>query len=139
MARLLGLDHRFGLLSGGAVAICGISAAMTLSSVMPKTRDVEQYTLLTVVMVAMFGAVAMVSYPVISDRLQLDSLEAGIFIGGSIHDVSHVVGARFVLAIVALGIKTSFKGLISIGWRPMALVLAESCFLGLLVAGWVLM
>ena len=90
-ARLLGLDHRLGLLSGGAVGICGISAAMTLASVMPRNRDTECYTLLTVIMVATFGAVAMVVYPVIARAFGLDAVAAGIFIGGAIHDVSHVV------------------------------------------------
>ncbi len=66
IARALKLDYRFGMLSGGAVGICGIAAAMTLSSVMPKSKEMEQYTLLTVIMVATFGAVAMVSYPVLA-------------------------------------------------------------------------
>ena len=42
----------------------------------------------------------------------------------------------FVLAIVALGMKTSFRALVGIGWRPMVLVLAESAFLGALVLTW---
>jgi uncharacterized integral membrane protein (TIGR00698 family) len=220
-ARILKLDYRFGMLSGGAVAICGISAAMTLSSVMPRNRETEHYTLLTVLMVAAFGAIAMVVYPVVADMLDFGTVAAGLFIGGSIHDVSHVVGASysmspevgysamvvkmlrvallipvtwvffglfkeeraagtrtttvalpfflvafvalvvmnnlgwipksasngmsliskgcFVLAIVALGMKTSFKGLISIGWRPLALVLAESAFLGLGIIAWILL
>jgi uncharacterized membrane protein YadS len=53
--------------------------------------------------------------------------------------MDEVSRACFVLAIVALGMKTSFKGLIAIGWQPMALVLAESCFLGFLVMAWVMM
>ncbi len=44
VARVLRLDHRFGLLSGGAVAICGIAAAMTLSSVMPRNQATEHYS-----------------------------------------------------------------------------------------------
>lgn len=221
IARVLRLDHRFGMLSGGAVAICGIAAAMTLSSVMPRNQATEHYTLLTVMMVAAFGAVAMVVYPVIAASLDLGTLASGLFIGASIHDVSHVVGASysispdvghsamvvkmlrvallipvtwiffglfrqerasgdgtasvplpfflvafvvvvavnnlnwipgvvsevmssvsracFVLAIAALGMKTSFKGLIRIGWRPLALVFAESAFLGLLVIAWILL
>ena len=43
-----------------------------------------------------------------------------------------------ILAIVALGMKTSFKGLLAVGWRPLALVLFESLFLGALVLAWVL-
>jgi len=221
IAKALKLDYRFGMLSGGAVGICGISAAMTLSSVMPKSKEIEHYTLLTVVMVATFGAIAMVVYPVLASFLGLSSQQMGIFIGGSIHDVSHVIGAGysisedvgyvamivkmlrvallipmawiflliftkqraasevrtklsppyfllgfvllaiinnigwipqaaaevmntisqdcFVVAIAALGMKTSFKGLFNIGWRPVAMVLSESLFLGGLVLAWVML
>ena len=52
--------------------------------------------------------------------------------------LDHLSRACFVLAIVALGMKTSFKGLLAVGWRPLALVLFESLFLGALVLAWVL-
>lgn len=97
-AKILKLDHRFGMLSGGAVAICGISAAMTLSSVMPKNQETEHYTLLTVLMVAAFGAIAMVVYPVVADMLDLSTAASALFIGGSVHDVSHVVGASYSIS-----------------------------------------
>jgi len=194
VGRILGLDRRLGLMSGGAVAICGISAALTLSSVMPKDKDTEKFTTLTVVLIATFGAMAMVAYPVLVAWLDLNATQAGIFLGGSIHDVSHVVGAGFalseevgyaamtvkmvrvamliflmafvgmmlmtnfgliptelgelfklisrgcfVLAIVALGIKTSFKSLIDIGFKPIILVLTESLFIGALVLAWILL
>jgi uncharacterized membrane protein YadS len=45
----------------------------------------------------------------------------------------------FVIAIAALGMKTSFKGLLDIGWRPAAMVLSESLFLGGLVLAWVML
>jgi len=38
LAKMLGLSRDLGLLSSGAVAICGVSAALTLSSVMPKSE-----------------------------------------------------------------------------------------------------
>ena len=34
--KLFGLPNRFGILIGGAIAICGVSAAMAISSVLPK-------------------------------------------------------------------------------------------------------
>jgi uncharacterized membrane protein YadS len=45
----------------------------------------------------------------------------------------------FVIAIAALGMKTSFKGLLDIGWRPAVMVLSESLFLGGLVLAWVML
>ena len=224
MSRWLRLDRRLGYLSGGAVAICGISAALTLSSVMRKDRELEKFTTLVVCLVATFGAIAMVAYPLLVGWFELSTEAAGVFLGGAIHDVSHVVGAGFavsepvgiaamtvkmvrvamlvpvawlflwffnrsaavandvdaprsarvpvfllafvglallnnvlsipapisdslasvsrycfVLAIVALGIKTSFRSLLEIGWRPIVLVLSESIFIGALVLMWVLL
>jgi uncharacterized membrane protein YadS len=39
LARLLGYRNRFGVLTGGAVAICGASAAMAIAAVMPAHAD----------------------------------------------------------------------------------------------------
>lgn len=215
LARMLGLKRDMGLLSGGAVAICGVSAALTLSSVMPKNEEQSKFTLLTVIMVTTIGAIAMVTYPIAVQILELTPQQAGYFLGGAIHDVSHVAGAgfalseaigveamtvkmvrvamlipiawcflllfnreggsgqslkppgflllfialatvnsfgfipaawssaltslsklSFLLAIVALGIKTELSGLISHGWRPVALVLLQSVFLGATMLLW---
>jgi len=35
--------------------------------------------------------------------------------------------------------KTSFEGLLDIGWRPAAMVIIESTFLGGLVLSWVML
>jgi uncharacterized membrane protein YadS len=49
LARVLSVSREQGLLSAGAVAICGASAALALSSVMPKTTNSERNTIFTVV------------------------------------------------------------------------------------------
>lgn len=36
MAKVLGLSKSFGVLTGGAVAVCGVSAAAAISTVLPK-------------------------------------------------------------------------------------------------------
>ena len=38
-----------------------------------------------------------------------------------------------VTAIAALGMKTSFKDLFAVGWRPIGLMLAETLWIGVLV------
>ena len=48
-ARRLGLTRSQGILSGGAVAICGASAALAISAVLPREKDGERFTLLAVV------------------------------------------------------------------------------------------
>src|SRR4051812_31175054 len=49
VARWMGFDPRFGVLSGGATAICGASAAMALSAALPNHPLKERATLFTVV------------------------------------------------------------------------------------------
>lgn len=98
LARVLKLPPMLGLLSGGATGICGISAAMAISSTLPQNRDNEHYTLLTAIGVAIFSTVAMVLYPLVATTSGLTIAEAGLFLGGSIHDVAQVVGAGFMIS-----------------------------------------
>jgi uncharacterized integral membrane protein (TIGR00698 family) len=215
LARRLGLSTSLGLLSGGATAICGASAALAISAVLPRSREQERFTVLVVVTVTAFSTLAMLIYPLLAHALNLSPRQAGVFIGGSIHDVAQVVAAGYllgaetgdtatvvklfrvslltvvviaaswtfrasvdraavvarprpwtlvpwflwlflglillqsmhaippaalpvlsevsrdclVLAIAALGVKTSFQVLLQTGWRPFALLLAESVWL----------
>lgn len=96
-ARLLGRPAEEGLLTGGAVAICGASAALAISSVLPQTRENERFTLLVVVGVTVLSTVAMVVYPFAMHWLGLSPHDAGIFLGGTIHDVAQVVAAGMML------------------------------------------
>jgi uncharacterized integral membrane protein (TIGR00698 family) len=213
-ARWLGLSRSFGLLSGGAVGICGASAALAIASVLPKTREAERDTIVAVVTVTALSTVAMIVYPMIVGLLGLSDSHAGVFLGGTIHDVAQVVGAGYavstetgdvatyvkllrvtlllpivfsiamlyrravepgakavapvpkfllgfaalvvvgsfgllpkaavdaaseisrwclVTAIAALGMKTSFKSLLAVGWRPVALMVAETLWVGVVV------
>ncbi|MGQ7249124.1 YeiH family protein [Halomonas sp. V046] len=98
LARALGLHRDLGLLTGGAVAICGASAALALSAVMPKNDTSERNTILTVVGVTTLSTVAMVTYPLLVGVLDLANTQAGIFLGGTIHDVAQVVGAGYIIS-----------------------------------------
>ena len=218
-ARLLGVRADFGVLTGGAVAICGASAALAISAVLPKHENSERDTLLTVVSVTGLSTVAMITYPILCKLLGLSPEQAGTFLGGTIHDVAQVVGAGYmispatgdlatvvkllrvallvpavvviawlfrrqqgkqtdtgrrmplvpgfllafvclvainssgvlpislssamidtsrvclVIAIAALGLKTSLQKLATVGWRPIALLVGETLFLAMLVIG----
>ncbi|GHE19965.1 YeiH family protein [Halomonas urumqiensis] len=98
LARVLGLPREFGLLTGGAVGICGASAALALSAVMPRNDTTERNTILTVVGVTTLSTMAMVLYPLIAGALSLADTQAGIFLGGTIHDVAQVVGAGYMIS-----------------------------------------
>ena len=219
----LGLSRAKSVLAGGAVAICGASAALAISAVLPREKDGERFTLMVVVSVTLLSTVAMVLYPLIVRVFDLPPELGGLFLGGTIHDVAQVVGAGYtinhetgetatvvkllrvamlalvvatvafafrqqrqaaalpradgnapprqpllpwflwlfiamvvvnsavglapwlqqglgsasraclVLAIAALGMKTSFAQLARMGWRPVALIVAETLWLALFV------
>ena len=214
LSRRLGLSSMFGVLSGGAVAICGASAALAIASVLPRSDTRERDTILTVVSVTALSTLAMILYPVFAASIGLDHRQAGVFIGGTIHDVAQVIGAGYtisnetgdiatyvkllrvamllpavfaisflyarhrgsgesaratlpmflvgfavlvvvnsigllpqiviglandvsrwclVAAIAALGMKTSFKALFAVGWRPVGLMVAETLWIAVLV------
>lgn len=97
-ARVLRLPAMLGLLSGGGTGICGISATLAISSTLPANRENERYTLLTAIGIAIFSTVAMVLYPLIVTSGHLTTAEAGLFLGGSIHDVAQVVGAGLIIS-----------------------------------------
>lgn len=101
VARLFGLKRRFGALTGGAVAICGASAALALSAVMPKSTEQERDTVFAVVGVTALSTLAMIVYPMLSGLIGMSDAEAGIFIGATIHDVAQVVGAGYSISTEA--------------------------------------
>ncbi|HEX9858115.1 MAG TPA: putative sulfate exporter family transporter [Paracoccaceae bacterium] len=95
VARAFGQPRAFGFLTGGAVAICGASAAMAIAAVLPRRDSSERDLVFTVVGVTVLSTVAMILYPILAARLGLDDQATGVFFGGTIHDVAQVVGAGF--------------------------------------------
>lgn len=98
VGRLLGRPAAEGVLTGGAVAICGASAALAISAVLPKNEANQRFTLFTVVGVTALSTVAMVTYPSLVKALGLDGTEAAVFLGGTIHDVAQVVAAGYIVS-----------------------------------------
>ncbi len=95
MARLIGLKPPFGVLTGGAVAICGASAAAAISAVLPPHEKHESDTAFTMIGITTLSTIAMVLYPLLANAFGLSDHQTGIFLGGAIHDVAQVVGAGY--------------------------------------------
>lgn len=100
-ARLLGFRGLFGLLTGGATAICGASAALALAAALPNHPMKDKATLFTVIGVSALSTLAMVAYPMLARALGLDEQQAGMFLGATIHDVAQVVGAGYSISAPA--------------------------------------
>jgi len=109
IGRALGLRSEHALLSAGSVAICGASAALAISAVLPRNEKSECKTIMTVVGVTALSTIAMVLYPVITRLIGFDHTLAGIFLGATIHDVAQVVGAGYMISDEAGDVATIVK------------------------------
>jgi uncharacterized integral membrane protein (TIGR00698 family) len=108
-SRWLRLGDRFGLLSGGAVAICGASATLAIATVLPKHAESERDASFVVIAVTALSTVAMILYPPLAAMVGLNDHSAGIFLGGTIHDVAQVVGAGYAVSTHTGDIATIVK------------------------------
>ena len=124
LSRWFKLGTRFGILTGSAVAICGASAAMAISAVLPKGKNDERDTIFTVIGVTTLSTIAMIVYPIITLLLGYDDHQAGIFLGGTIHDVAQVIGAGYSISQEA-GDTATFTKLLRVAMLlPVALSVA---------------
>jgi len=109
VGRAFGLKPDQSVLSAGAVAICGASAALAIASVLPSHKDHERNTILTVAGVTALSTIAMVVYPVFVVYVGYDDVTAGVFLGATIHDVAQVVGAGYIISDQSGEISTLVK------------------------------
>ena len=108
-ARRLGFDHAFGTLAGGAVAICGASAAMALATLLGERRIGQAQLTLVLVGISAMSALAMVAYPILAHALGMRDVPAGFLLGAAIHDVAQALGAGYSYSGAAGQIATIVK------------------------------
>lgn len=123
-ARVMGGSAVFGILTGGAVAICGVSAAMAIAAVLPRTARSEKSLIFTVIAVTVMGTLAMILYPILAGAIGLDANATGAFLGATIHDVAQVVGAGFSVSDTAGETATLVKLIRVSMLAPVVLVLS---------------
>lgn len=113
----MGRKLAFGMLAGGAVGICGASAAMAIAAVLPKRQGREQEMLFVVVAVTTLSTIAMVVYPILFSSLGFSELESGFLIGATVHDVAQVVGAGYSISEEA-GFVATFTKMLRVAMLP---------------------
>jgi uncharacterized integral membrane protein (TIGR00698 family) len=101
LSRALGRGAAYGALAGGATAVCGASAALAISTVLPPSRERDADTAYVVIAVNALSTLAMVAYPLLGAALGFDERTTGIFLGATIHDVVQVVGAGYSVSETA--------------------------------------
>ncbi|RED18846.1 YeiH family protein [Pontivivens insulae] len=127
LARLVGRTTAFGALAGGAVAICGASAALALAAVLPRSKVTERDVLFVVAAVTALSTVAMVAYPLLFAWMNHAPPQAGFLIGATIHDVAQVVGAGYSMGEIE-GDTATFVKLQRVALLPVAVLMAALIF-----------
>ena len=94
-ARIAGQPAGFGALAGAATAVCGASATLATSTVVPDYPNKQADVVFVVIAVNALATLAMVAYPPLCLLLGFDPLATGVMLGGTIHDVAQVVGAGY--------------------------------------------
>ncbi|HET6565678.1 MAG TPA: putative sulfate exporter family transporter, partial [Xanthomonadales bacterium] len=121
-SRACGRSNQFGLLTGGAVAICGASAALAISSTFPRSKELERDTLFTVVAVTLLSTTAMIFYPILFAFFGFDDGQTGLLIGATIHDVAQVVGAGYATSEHAGDVATYVK-ILRVSMLPVVVII----------------
>lgn len=84
----------FWLLGAGS-AICGSSA---IGATAPLVKAKEEETGISLAVINLLGLLGMILLPLIARLLNFDSTQTGIFLGGILQSVGHVVGASFAVS-----------------------------------------
>lgn len=100
-ARILGHGSAFGVLVGGAVAICGASAAMAFATLLGDRRIAKGQLALVLIGISAMSAMAMFAYPMLAHAIGLNDRQAGFFLGASIHDIAQALGAGYAFSVQA--------------------------------------
>lgn len=98
IAKLLDQNTYFGLLVGSATAVCGASATLATSTVLPSYKGRDTDVAFVIVGVNLLATVGMLAFPAICIMLGFDERTTGIMLGGTIHDVAQVVGAGYAVS-----------------------------------------
>jgi uncharacterized integral membrane protein (TIGR00698 family) len=88
----------FGALVGAGVSVCGASATLAASTVVPDYPGKQADIAFVVVAVNALATLAMLLYPPLCHVLGFDPQTTGVMLGGTIHDVAQVAGAGYAVS-----------------------------------------
>ena len=98
LARAFAQNPAYGALAGAGTAICGASATLATSIVLPSYKGKEADVAFVVVAVNALSTLAMLIYPLICRSLGFDEQVTGVMLGATIHDVAQVVGSGYAVS-----------------------------------------
>ena len=98
LARRFGVADGYGALAGASTAVCGASAALATTTVLPNYPQKAADTAFTVVAANALSTLVMLAYPPLAVLLGFDATKTGILLGATIHDMAQVVGAGYAVS-----------------------------------------
>ena len=94
LSRRIGISPRLGTLIAAGTSICGVSAIAAVSPVIEAEEEETSYAIATI---TLFGLVATILYPYLAELvLHLNTMQAGFFLGTSVHDTSQVTATALI-------------------------------------------
>jgi uncharacterized integral membrane protein (TIGR00698 family) len=122
--RWLGMDKETAIMTSCGAAICGAAAVVATE---PVVKAEAHQTAIAVATVVIFGTIAMFLYPLVYRTGIVPMTEDifGIYIGASVHEVAHVVGAGEAVSAATANTAVIVKmtrvmllapALLAIGW-----------------------
>ncbi|WP_342551142.1 YeiH family protein [Lysinibacillus sp. FSL M8-0216] len=90
LTKIFHVDQKLGILTACGTAICGAAAVVAIA---PQIKANEKETAVGAAIVALLGTVFTLVYTVLYAVMNLTPTEYGIFAGGTLHEIAHVIAA----------------------------------------------
>lgn len=88
--RILGVDKMIGFLTACGTGICGAAAIVAVSS---QVKAKAEETAVSVAIIAILGTFFTLMYSIFYPFIHLPEAAYGMFVGGTLHEIAHVVAA----------------------------------------------
>jgi uncharacterized integral membrane protein (TIGR00698 family) len=121
LSRLAQLTEKLAVLLAVGTCICGGTA---VALVAPLIKAKEEETSYAVAVIALWGVVAILIYPLVAEYLGVSSQQFGLFAGTAIHSTPQVVGAGFIFSDEAGKLASAVKLVRNCFMAPLALLIA---------------
>lgn len=109
LGRLLRVDKGLTLLVACGFSICGAAAVAAAAGVTDPEDEHEERTITAIALVVLCGTLMIAAVPALAALLQLESEQAGLWAGASIHEIAQVVAAGGALGAGALTLAVIVK------------------------------
>ncbi|CAM3826012.1 YeiH family protein [Mesobacillus zeae] len=90
LTRWLGVEKKLGILTACGTAICGAAAVVAIA---PQIKAKDDETAIAAAIVAILGTLFTLVYTVFYSVLNLSPTGYGVFAGGTLHELAHVIAA----------------------------------------------